>query len=106
MVKHFSLAVVLVLWVTPPASAQTSDDFFDPNVLQRIELWLNDADWASEPKHADDNRWLHRPRMDWRGAERRIRSFPVPSLRTKCGDRMLRPRDVGRRARGRIGRRP
>ena len=46
MVKHFSLAVVLVLWVTPPASAQTSDDFFDPNVLQRIELWLNDADWA------------------------------------------------------------
>jgi amylosucrase len=38
---------------------------------------LNDADWASEPKHADDNRWLHRPRMDWRGAERRIQERTV-----------------------------
>ncbi len=36
-----------MLWVRAPAArAQTSDDFFNPAVLQRIELWLNDADWA------------------------------------------------------------
>jgi amylosucrase len=30
------------------------------------ELGLpDDADWASEPGHADDNRWVHRPRMPW-----------------------------------------
>ena len=31
----------------------------------------NDADWASDPAHADDNRWMHRPHMDWSAAERR-----------------------------------
>ncbi len=25
---------------------------------------LNDADWAAVPEHADDNRWVHRPRLD------------------------------------------
>ncbi len=36
------------------------------------ELGLpNDRDWAGEPGHADDSRWVHRPRMDWARAERR-----------------------------------
>lgn len=26
---------------------------------------LNDPHWAEDPAHADDNRWVHRPRMDW-----------------------------------------
>lgn len=26
---------------------------------------LNDEDWAAHPEHADDNRWAHRPRLDW-----------------------------------------
>lgn len=26
---------------------------------------LNDSDWADDPAHAADNRWAHRPRMDW-----------------------------------------
>ncbi len=26
---------------------------------------LNDPHWANDPAHADDNRWVHRPRMDW-----------------------------------------
>ncbi|CAN5376012.1 alpha-amylase family protein [soil metagenome] len=26
---------------------------------------LNDPDWAAEPGHEGDNRWAHRPRMDW-----------------------------------------
>jgi amylosucrase len=32
---------------------------------------LNHAAWAEEPHHAEDNRWLHRPPMDWEAAERR-----------------------------------
>ena len=32
---------------------------------------LNDAAWADDPAHADDNRWVHRPRMPWDVAERR-----------------------------------
>lgn len=41
-------------------------------------LWMgdelalpNDARWADEADHARDNRWIHRPRMDWGRAERR-----------------------------------
>ncbi len=26
---------------------------------------LNDDAWASTPEHSDDNRWVHRPRLDW-----------------------------------------
>ncbi len=31
----------------------------------------NDEDYAADPAHADDNRWMHRPRMDWAAADRR-----------------------------------
>ena len=31
----------------------------------------NDASWGSEPGHAGDNRWAHRPRLDHRAAGRR-----------------------------------
>jgi amylosucrase len=32
---------------------------------------LNDPHWNADPEHRDDNRWMHRPRMDWVAAERR-----------------------------------
>jgi amylosucrase len=32
---------------------------------------LNDHDYAADPNLADDNRWLHRPRMPWTVARRR-----------------------------------
>jgi amylosucrase len=32
---------------------------------------LNDPAWAEDEHHRDDNRWLHRPPMDWAAAERR-----------------------------------
>ena len=34
---------------------------------------LNDPAWAEDPAHADDNRWMHRPAMDWEAADRRHR---------------------------------
>jgi len=43
---RLGLAVLLVLILTGRAAAQTTDDFFNPEVLQRVELWLNSSDWA------------------------------------------------------------
>ena len=40
------VAVAFALGVTWPVSAQTSDDLFNPETLQRIELWMNSSDWA------------------------------------------------------------
>ena len=47
-------------------------------------LWMgdelampNDEDWAADPAHADDNRWLHRPQMDWKTAELRTNTATV-----------------------------
>jgi len=43
-----------------------------PLIYMGDELGLrNDLAWAEEPHHAADNRWMHRPRMDWAAAERR-----------------------------------
>jgi amylosucrase len=43
-----------------------------PLVYMGDEVGLrNDPLWAEDPAHADDNRWLHRPLMDWTVAERR-----------------------------------
>jgi amylosucrase len=30
---------------------------------------LNDYDFVKTPEHAHDNRWLHRPSMDWKSAD-------------------------------------
>ena len=43
-----------------------------PMVFSGDELAsLNDYSYQSEAEHAEDNRWMHRPRMDWAAAERR-----------------------------------
>ena len=43
-----------------------------PLVYMGDELGLrNDPAWADDPAHRDDNRWMHRPPMDWEAAERR-----------------------------------
>jgi amylosucrase len=43
-----------------------------PLVYMGDELGLrNDPAWAEDTAHAADNRWMHRPPMDWRAAARR-----------------------------------
>ncbi len=43
-----------------------------PLVYMGDELaMLSDPRWAEEPAHRHDNRWMHRPRMDWARAARR-----------------------------------
>ena len=54
---------------------------------------VNDPDWAAEPGHANDNRWAHRPRMDWARADRRhdlhvgarpgVRRAPAPDRQVR-----------------------
>jgi amylosucrase len=51
---------------------------------------LNDPDWAAEPGHEDDNRWAHRPRLDWATAmEARDPSSQSVGARTWRGLRAL-----------------
>ena len=38
----------------------------------------NDPRWAAEPGHEDDNRWAHRPRLDWARAESATTAAPSP----------------------------
>jgi amylosucrase len=43
-----------------------------PLIYMGDELALrNDPSWAADPAHAHDNRWMHRPLMDWAAAARR-----------------------------------
>ena len=43
-----------------------------PLVYMGDELGLlNEREWAGDPAHAGDNRWMHRPTMDWDAAARR-----------------------------------
>jgi amylosucrase len=39
---------------------------------------MNDASWATEPAHAGDNRWVHRPRLPWDVAAERHDPRSVP----------------------------
>lgn len=45
LVRHCLFALAIVAGVSGGAAAQTADDFFNPEVLQRVELWMNSADW-------------------------------------------------------------
>lgn len=67
----------------------------------------SDPDWDADPRHADDNRWLHRPVMDWEAAARRhepgtveavmfeglqrlaVARSSTPSLRSDAATRVL-----------------
>lgn len=56
---------------------------------------LNDRRWADEPGHGADNRWLHRPRMDWAAADRR---HDPATLEGRCFEALRRLGEVRRSA--------
>jgi amylosucrase len=75
-------------------------------------LWMgdeialcNDHDWDTEPAHADDNRWVHRPRMPWPAdddtgvhaglAQLIAARRDLPHLHASVGGRVLDPSDPG-----------
>ena len=51
-----------------------------PLIFMGDELgMLNDYDYAKDPKHASDSRWLNRPEMNWTAAARRHQPDSVES---------------------------
>lgn len=67
---------------------------------------LNDAGWAEEPGHDDDNRWVHRPRMPWptppdtHGINADLRALvaarqALPHLHASVAAEVLDPHDPG-----------
>jgi spore coat protein H len=77
-----ALLVLLAAW---PAAAQTQDEFFNPNVLQRVELWLNESDWAKLKTNFQENTYYPAD-MTWNGITVRsagIRSRGLGSRRSQ-----------------------
>ena len=60
------VVVVLAVVVAAPAAAQTQDDFFNPEVLQRVELWLHESDWAKLKVTFQENTYYPAD-MTWNG---------------------------------------
>ncbi len=58
--------VVLTVLASVPAAAQTQDEFFNPDVLQRVELWMNAADW-SKLKAAFQENTYYPADVTWNG---------------------------------------
>ncbi|WP_237427105.1 alpha-amylase family protein [Deinococcus xianganensis] len=50
---------------------------------------LNDHAFGDTPEHAADNRWVHRPRMDWTRAQDAARDTTTPHGRVNAGLRHL-----------------
>lgn len=50
---------------------------------------LNDYSFTADPEHSGDNRWVHRPRMDWMAAERARDDRTSPAGQVNAGLRHL-----------------
>ena len=60
------VALVVVVGLAPQAAAQTSDDLFNPEVLQRLDLWLNSSDW-NKLKAAFQENTYYPADLTWNG---------------------------------------
>jgi spore coat protein CotH len=61
-----AIAVAIVICTATGARAQTSDDLFNPDVLQRVEIWLNESDW-SKLKAAFQENTYYPADVTWNG---------------------------------------
>jgi spore coat protein H len=66
VMRRLALAVAVVVCVAGSAAAQTSDDFFNPDALQRIDLWMNSTDW-SKLKAAFQENTYYPADVTWNG---------------------------------------
>jgi spore coat protein H len=66
LIRSGVLVVLFGLGLSSPIFAQTSDDFFNPEVLQRVDLWLNDLDWAKLKAAFQENTYYPAD-MTWNG---------------------------------------
>ncbi|MBY0497479.1 MAG: CotH kinase family protein [Cyanobacteria bacterium] len=66
MASRTIVAILLTLGLGTTAAAQTSDDLFNPEVLQRLDLWLNSSDW-SKLKAAFQENTYYPADVTWNG---------------------------------------
>jgi len=66
MLRHLFVAVVVTLGLATNATAQSTDDLFNPEVLQRIDLWLNSSDWSKLRQNFQENTYYPAD-MTWNG---------------------------------------
>jgi len=66
LIRSSVLLVLFALGLSSPISAQTSDDFFNPEVLQRVDIWLNETDW-SKLKAAFQENTYYPADVTWNG---------------------------------------
>lgn len=59
-------ALAVVVCTAAGAAAQTSDDFFNPDALQRVDLWMNSSDW-SKLKAAFQENTYYPADVTWNG---------------------------------------
>jgi len=64
--KRCLLVAAVIACTAGSAAAQTSDDLFNPDALQRIDLWLNSTDW-SKLKAAFQENTYYPADVTWNG---------------------------------------
>jgi spore coat protein H len=64
--RRVACVAAVLAAVAVPAAAQTTDEFFNADVLQRIELWLNESDWAKLKANFQENTYYPAD-MTWNG---------------------------------------
>ena len=68
--------IIAVVLASSPAAGQTQDDFFNPDVLQRVELWLHESDWEKLKANFQENTYYPAD-MTWNGIT--VRSVGIRS---------------------------
>ena len=66
LIRTGVLLIGFALALGTPLAAQTSDDFFNPEVLQRVDLWLHGQDWEKLKAAFKENTYYPAD-MTWNG---------------------------------------
>ena len=60
------LAVVVIALFSTASQAQTTDDFFNPATLHRMDIWIHSSDWDDMKLHYEDDT-KYPARLEWDG---------------------------------------
>lgn len=66
ILRRLLTAVIVTAGLAANASAQTTDELFNPDVLQRVDLWLNSSDWSKLRQSFQENTYYPAD-MTWNG---------------------------------------
>jgi spore coat protein H len=66
MANRLLALVFVMLGSATGAAAQTTDEFFNPDVLQRVDLWLNSSDWSKLRQSFQENTYYPAD-LTWNG---------------------------------------